>query len=138
MNYVNGRDELWHGVVIRTGLKSCRIYWVGCPSISASKRQAKSMNGNPVKVDRAIIRWHQPDAGAKEGDFPSFSVSWIKDNYISKSFGKEPEVVVISDSDEEGDASGKAKACRVIDSAQPIGMWVFSIFLSGKWFNKKS
>lgn len=91
---VNGRDELWHGVVVSTGLKQCHIYWVGCPAYKSTKRQN---NGNPVKMDRQILRWHQQGA-AREGAFPEYSVSWIKSNYIPKSWGTPPVQIV----DDEG------------------------------------
>ena len=103
---VNNRSEVWHGVVVSAGNhRSCHVYWVGCPIIKASKRQAKAMAGNPVKVDRRATRWHQPGAGASEGDFPQYSVSWIKDNFIPKRYGAQPEVVVVN-SDDDADVSG--------------------------------
>ena len=96
---INGRDELWHGVVVSTGLKQCHIYWVGCPAFKSTKRK---MNGNPVKMDRQILRWHQQGA-AREGDYPEYSVSWIKSNYISKSWGTPPVQIVINSDDEGGE-----------------------------------
>ena len=95
---INGRDEIWHGVVVSTGVRSCHIYWVGCPAYAATKRQKSKMDENPVKVDRRILRWHQ-HGSAREGDCHEYSVSWIKCNYISKSWGKPPEVVVVNNSD---------------------------------------
>ena len=99
---INGRDEIWHGVVVSTGVRSCHIYWVGCPAYAATKRQKSKMDGNPVKVDRRILRWHQ-HGSAREGDCPEYSVSWIKCNFISKSWGQQPAVVLVTSDDEGGE-----------------------------------
>jgi hypothetical protein len=103
---INGRDEIWHGVVVSAGVKSCLIYWVGCPVYKVTKRQESSMNGNPVKVDRRVLRWHQHGA-SKEGECSEYSVAWIKDNYFCKSWGKQPKVVVCISDDEGGEPRPK-------------------------------
>jgi hypothetical protein len=108
---VNKQLQVWHGVVVTVGSpRSCHVYWVGCPIFKAtSRRQAEAMIGNPVKVDRKSTRWHQPGAGAREGDFPTFSVDWIKDTYIPKRYGEQPQEVVVIQSDDDADVSGNVK-----------------------------
>jgi hypothetical protein len=80
---INGRYEIWHGVVVSTGVRSCHIYWVGCPAYAATKRQKSKMDENPVKVDRRILRWHQ-HGSAREGDCHEYSVSWINANHCAQ------------------------------------------------------
>jgi hypothetical protein len=74
-------DELWHGVVLSGGSReSVHVYWVGVPPMSATRRQALKREGNPVKILRESLIWHQP--GAMEGNRSLHSVELIKENYI--------------------------------------------------------
>jgi hypothetical protein len=107
---VDNKVEVWHGVVVNAGSqRSCHVYWVGCPIVPATRRQQKSMHGNPLKVERRITRWHEPGAGALEGDVRKYTVDWIRNSYIPKQYGAAPEVVVIN-SDDDADTSGKVQA----------------------------
>ncbi len=109
---VNNQVEVWHGVVVSAGSqRSCHVYWVGCPVVSATRRQAKSMHGNPLKVDRRITRWHEPGAGALEGEATKYTVDWIRNTYIPKKYGEQPEVVVIN-SDDDADTLGNVQASK--------------------------
>ena len=78
------------------------------------------MIGNPVEVERKATRWHEPGAAALEGDFPQYSVQWIKDNYVPRSFGAEPVNVVVIDSDPEDGLSHRAsRAISVVKQPAP-------------------
>jgi hypothetical protein len=108
-------DQLWHGVVLSDGSReSVHVYWVGVPPTGATRRQANQRLGNPVKLLRESLIWHQP--GAMEGPSSLHSVEWIKDNYIRKEYAKK-SVVVISSGD---DTSSSSESSDIDESSQGV------------------
>jgi hypothetical protein len=94
--------EWWHCVIVDAGKgPTVVVFWVGTPPKEGSRRQLHSGRCNPSIVRRKDLRSHREDA--YYGPDARYTVSYIRQHYISQRHGLQPLVSVKVPVGEEGD-----------------------------------